>query len=62
MDAQRMVRIIRQRGINDPRVLNAMEIVPRDKFVLNSNAAAHMAITRCPLGTSKQYRSPILLR
>lgn len=33
MDAKKMVRLIQQRGISDPGVLDAMETVPRDRFV-----------------------------
>ena len=61
MDAKRMVKLIQQRGIRDPRVLDAMLNVPRDKFVPEQQRQSAFGDHALPIGHRQTISQPYIV-
>jgi protein-L-isoaspartate(D-aspartate) O-methyltransferase len=61
MDAERMVQVIKRRGIKDQRVLDAMRRVPRDKFVPDKQRASAFGDHALPIGHRQTISQPYIV-
>ena len=61
MDAKRMVKLIQRRGVNDPRVLDAMCSVPRDKFVPEQQRQSAFGDYALPIGHRQTISQPYIV-
>ncbi len=56
-----MVRLIRRRGISDPLVLDAMETIPRDKFVPAQQRYSAYGDHALPIGHQQTISQPYIV-